>query len=91
MSQHRYVMVTTAHRGIFCGELVEDAAPKRVKLEKVRCIIRFAGTRGFLGIASHGPDTGSRVGSEAPAVTLYDITSVTDCTPKAEAEIRGWE
>jgi hypothetical protein len=87
----RWVLVTTEHRGVFFGRVVGDGASKaEIVLEECRCAIYWSGSRGFLGLASHGPEEGSRIGSTAPRVLLHDVTSVSDCTPKAVKVWRGW-
>ena len=86
----KYVIVTTAHRGIFFGQLAANEAPESVTLTGCRNVIYFAGQRGFLGLAQVGPAEGSKVGSTAPAVTLYDITSTAECTSDAVATFVGW-
>ena len=81
----RYVLVTTQHRGVFFGllEAPLDEQARTIALQKCRNVIYWSGKRGFLGLASHGPEDGSRVGSEARRVLLHDITSVTDCSSDA--------
>lgn len=81
------VIVTTKHRGVFFGHLVEDQRPQRVSLEGARCAIRFGTTGGFMQLAATGPTPNTKAG---PAVDcdLEDITSVTRCSPEAVA---AWE
>ena len=86
-TKERAVMVTTAHRGVFFG-YAKNTDGDTIKLRRARCCIYWtAENKGFLGLASHGPTKGARVG---PAVDLElrDITSVSECTPDA---IRAWE
>lgn len=77
------VLVTTAQRGVFFGLLEEDSAPARVVLTRARCAILFATTKGFLELASDGPNRESKIGAEADRLTLYDITSVSEVTEQA--------
>jgi len=88
----RPVLVTTEHRGVFFGDLDNDTdeTARSLVLTNCRNAIYWAGSRGFLGLASHGPDEGSRIGSEAPRVLLHDVTSVTECTDTAADKWRGW-
>lgn len=85
----RDVLVTTEYRGIFFGRLRDDDNYNRdarhIILHKVRNVIRLEGRRGFLGLAAHGPEDGSLVGSGAPRVELHGVTSVADCTGEAVA------
>lgn len=85
----RPVLVTTAHRGVFFGYLVEERdGGKTVVLRGARCAIRFNTTGGFLELAGVGPNSGSRIGTRAVEIKLYDVTSVADCT---EAAVAAWE
>jgi hypothetical protein len=83
------VLVTTEHRGVFFGYLTGDAAKEKITLERARnCLYWTADVRGFVGLAESGPTAGCRVGPVAPKLTLFGITSVIECTPKAVAR---WE
>lgn len=85
----RPVLVTTAHRGVFFGYLVEERdGGKTVILANARCAIKFNTTGGFLELAGSGPNSGSKIGERAPEIKLYDVTSISDCTEKAVA---AWE
>lgn len=86
------VLVTTQHRGVFFGELSDDQdrSARSLTLTGCRNAIYWAGKRGFLGLASHGPESGSRIGSAAPSVLLHDVTSITECTEAAAAAWRAW-
>ncbi len=89
MSKKRPVLVTTEFRGVFFGYMAEDNAPANVVLTNARsCVYWDTKTRGFLGLAENGPGSGCRVGPCVPKLTLYKITSVTDCTNDA---VTRWE
>ena len=80
----KHVLVTTEYRGVFFGELVSEADSGRtVVLDHVRCAIRFGTEGGFLELARTGPTDNSKIGTEAPSVKLYGVTSITECTEKA--------
>ena len=83
----RAVLVTTVHRGVFFGYAVEtDGAV--INLKRARnCVSWSSDIRGFLGLASDGPNSRCKIG---PAVDLQlrDITSVSEVTPQAVA---AWE
>ena len=82
------VVVTTVHRGVFFGEIIENNAPKSIKLKDARnCIYWESSLHGFIGLASDGPSNGSKIGPKAD-IELYDITSLVKCTPEAIAK---WE
>lgn len=85
------VIVTTAHRGVFFGDIeASKLQDKTVSLRNCRNAIYWSGSRGFLGLASHGPEDGSRIGSTAEAVLLHDVTSVTRCSDRAAKVWREW-
>lgn len=86
------VLVTTAHRGVFFGWLPNDhnEDAKTLVLNDCRNAIHWSGSKGFLGLAAHGPESGSRVGATAPRVRLHDVTSVTECTPEAAKKWADW-
>ena len=77
------VLVTTKHRGVFFGTLVEDN-DDRVTLKDARnCVSWNVETRGFLGLAATGPKPGCRIGPAVPSLTLSGVTSVARCTDEA--------
>ena len=83
------VLVTTEFRGVFFGYMAEDYAPADVTLINARnCVYWDAGVRGFLGLAESGPGEACKIGPRVPKLTLYKITSVTECTGDA---VTKWE
>ena len=86
-TSERAVLVTTAHRGVFFGYATKtDGAT--IKLRGARnCIYWPAEQKGFLGLASVGPVSGSRIGPAAD-IELRDITCVAECT---DAATSAWE
>ncbi len=87
MPDPRPVLVTTKHRGVFYGRLVEETETTAT-LEGARCAIYWGTTGGFLQLAATGPTTKSRIGARSPRLTLRDVTSVSDVTPAAA---EAWE
>jgi hypothetical protein len=86
-TSERPVLVTTAHRGVFFG-YTEDTSGAIIKLRSARCCIYWpTSNKGFIGLATFGPMSGSRIGPAAD-LELRDITSVAACTPEAVA---AWE
>lgn len=83
------VVVTTEHRGVFFGYI----DPKTVKddilsLREARnCVSWSSDIRGFMGLASTGPNDNCRVGPAAD-IELRAITSVMKCT---DAATEAWE
>jgi hypothetical protein len=86
----RPVVVTTEHRGVFFGYIVDESkAPNAITLSQCRnCVDWPQAVKGFLGLTTSGPLQGSRVGPAAVRVTLYGITSIADCTIEA---VELWE
>lgn len=83
----RYVLVTTAHRGVFAG-WATDIDGETIKLRDARlCVYWSRETKGFMGLAANGPGSGCRIGPPA-TITLRDITSVSEVTDAARAR---WE
>lgn len=85
-NSERYVLVTTAHRGVFFG-LLADQNGNSISLNSARCAIYWNTRGGFLELAEKGPNDGSRIGSTAPSIQLFDVTSVADVTPEA---VKKW-
>lgn len=86
----KYVLVTTEYRGVFAGEQdTYDEEARRITLKNVRCAIYWATKGGFLELADVGPNESSKIGSVAPRVELHGVTSVVDCTEKAEKAWRS--
>jgi hypothetical protein len=78
----RPVIVTTAHRGVFYG-YASNTDGASITLTKARlCLYWSADLRGFMGLASHGPNSQCKIGPPAD-ITLRDITSVVEVTPGA--------
>ena len=82
----RYVLVTTEYRGVFFGELTEQDGTT-VTLKNARCAIYWNTTGGFIELADKGPNSGSRIGSVAPRLSLYQVTAVSDVT---ETAVKAW-
>ena len=86
------VIVTTAHRGVFFGEMLsstpDDCKVKTVTLRNARMGIIWSTTNGLFELASVGPNPNSKIGSVAPEITLHDVTSVIVCSAGA---IEKWE
>lgn len=81
--KERYVLVTTAHRGVFAG-YASNTDGDIIKLRAMRNCIQWRRLKGFLELASEGPNSQCRIGPEADGA-LRNITGVWECTPQAEA------
>jgi hypothetical protein len=86
--EEKPVLVTTQYRGVFFGYITEAPTNGTISLKRARnCVYWPAKCKGFLGLATHGPLDGSRVGPAAD-ITLYGVTCVAECTPEA---VELWE
>lgn len=85
--KERAVLVTTAHKGVFFG-YAKETSGSTIQLRAARlCVYWSADLRGFMGLASYGPNGSCKVGPAAD-IELRDITSVTEVSPEAIAK---WE
>jgi hypothetical protein len=85
--KERAVLVTTAHRGVFFGYAF-DTSGSTIKLRSCRnCVYWSTDLRGFLGLASIGPNDNCKVG---PAVDfeVHDVTGVAEVSDIAR---KNWE
>jgi len=82
-TEERYVLVTTAHKGVFAGYASKtDGAT--IKLREARlCVYWSSDLRGFMGLASHGPSKNCKIGPAAD-IELRDITSVVEVSEQAK-------
>jgi hypothetical protein len=86
-NNERPVLVTTEHRGVFFG-YTTDGSGSSVQLRRARlCIYWSADLRGFMGLATQGPNANCRIGPPAD-ILLHGVTSVTDVS---EAAVKAWE
>ena len=84
----RPVIVTTEYRGVFFG-YAEDTSGETITLRNARnCIYWSAATGGFMGLASNGPATGSRIGERVDQIELRKVTSIVEVS---EAAVSAWE
>lgn len=86
----RPVVITTEHRGVFFGYVLDDSKlPTEVTLEGARiCVYWSADVKGVLGLAATGPSKNCRISHAVPKFTAYKVTAVLDCTPEASEK---WE
>lgn len=85
------VVVTTKHRGVFFGYLTNgDKLPSEITLERARmCVYWSSALKGVLGLASIGPDSDCRISIAVPKLTLWDVTSVIECSSEAVVKWEG--
>ena len=84
------VLVTTEFRGVFFGFVKNDKKlPEEITLTDCRnCIYWSSSIGGFLGLASKGPDSQCKIGSQIKEITLYKITSI---TPVEDEAVKKWK
>ncbi len=83
----RAVIVTTSHRGAFFGYAV-DTSGSTINLKRARlCVYWSADLRGFMGLASSGPNKSCKIGP-ASDIEVRDITAVVEVSPEA---VQKWE
>lgn len=82
------VLVTTEFRGVFFGYIKSRDGATVILTNARNCLYWSAQTGGFGGLATVGPQNGSRVGERISAVELLKVTSIADCEPAA---VEAWE
>ena len=89
---NRYVVLTTDKdkRGVFFGKLVKlDTIKGTASLADAQMAVYWSvETRGVLGLASIGPQKGSRITPIVPIIELCGVTSISDATPEA---VKQWK
>lgn len=87
--KNKAVLVTTEFRGVFFGYVKDDKnLPAEITLTKVRnCIYWTSSIGGFLGLASKGPDSNCKIGTEVEELRLFKITSV---SPVSDEAAKKW-
>ena len=78
-------MVTTEHRGVFAGFATDTSGDVIALREARNCIYWSSSLRGFMGLASVGPDSSCKIGPAAD-IELRKITAVVAVTPEAQAK-----
>jgi len=80
--KERAVLVTTSHKGVFFG-FAKDTDGDTIHLRAARlCIYWSSDLRGFMGLASHGPNGNCKIGPAAD-IEVRSITSVSEVTDAA--------
>jgi hypothetical protein len=87
--KNKPVLVTTEFRGVFFGYVKEDEKlPDEITITKVKnCIYWPSSLGGFLGLASSGPNSDTKIGAEVSELRLFKVTSV---TPVSEEAAKKW-
>lgn len=84
----KQVLITTAHRGVFAGEIADDQdiAAKAMPLSNARMAIYWGTTRGVMELCETGPTKSSKISAPADIPMLHDITAIFTITPEAWAK-----
>jgi len=91
MAEKRMVVVTTDKdkRGVFFGQLIKNDTKGQVTLKDAQMAVYWSSqTLGVLGLASIGPQEGSKITPVVPQIDLFGVTSIMDATQKAVKEWR---
>jgi hypothetical protein len=92
MSKKRFVVVTTdnTRRGVFGGYLKSYDPDKMIAIltDAHMAVYWSAASKGVLGLASIGPQKGSRITPAIPAIELNGVTAVMDCKEEA---VKQWQ
>ena len=83
----KQVLVTTAHRGVFAGEVADDQdlSAKAMPLSNARMAIYWGTTKGVMQLADTGPTGTSKISAPADIPMLHDITAIFAIKPEAWA------
>lgn len=83
----KHVLVTTAKRGVFAGEIPDDQdlAATSMPLANARMAIRFGTTKGLMQLAETGPTGNSKISAPADIAMLHEITAIFAITEQAWA------
>lgn len=83
---HKPVLITTEHRGVFFGFLPKDTDLTQRTLTDIkgaRMAIYWGTERGVMQLAESGPTNKSRISAPATIDVLHDITGVFSVTEEA--------
>ena len=85
-------LVVTTARGVFFGYGTPSDAPT-IRIERCRMVVSWsADVRSVVGLAANGPTAGCRIGPQAPAIIIRDVTAVIECSEVAATafELGKW-
>lgn len=88
MKEGQPIVVTTAHRGVFFGYFKSMNGDSIVLTKARNCLYWPKEVHGFVGLATNGPISNSRIG---PAVDEMKLLSVTAVLGASEAAVEVWE
>lgn len=81
----KQVLITTAHRGVFAGEIEDDQdlSARSMPLKNAKMAIQWGTTKGIHELAHTGPTSRSKISLPADIGMLNDITAIFLITPEA--------
>ena len=83
----RAVIVTTEYRGVFFGYVPDDIrvdTNSTLSLNKAKMAICWGTDKGLMQLCSEGPNSNSKISSEADILALHKVTAVFAVTKGAE-------
>lgn len=82
------VLITTEHRGVFAGEIDDNAdlSARSLPVKNCRMAIYFGTTRGVMELCETGPTASSKISAPADVPMLHDITGIFAITDAAWAK-----
>lgn len=83
------VLITTEHRGVFFGQVDEDAdlsGPVIKDIKNAIMAIRWGTENGVMQLANTGPTKSSKLSEPADIESLQAVTAVFIVKPEAEAQ-----
>lgn len=82
------VLITTAHRGVFAGQVDDDQdlSAKAMPVTGARMAIYWGTTKGLMELCETGPTAKSKISAPADIPMLHDITAVFAITDQAWAK-----
>lgn len=84
------VIVTTNFKGVFFGYIEEtDMKETTIVLKNCRNVIYWSCKGGFLSLCTT-IESGSKLGSIAPEITLHNVTSIAVCTGEQAQRLLDW-
>lgn len=77
-------LVVTTERGVFFGYGEPDLEAQHVRITGARMVVYWsADCRSVVGLAANGPTKGCRIGPQAPAIIVRNVTAVIECSEAA--------
>lgn len=79
------VLITTAHKGVFAGQINrnQDIKAKTMAVKNAYMAIYFGTSNGVMELAHTGPTGKSKISAPADIEALHDITAIFTITDKA--------